>query len=264
METDKTVPGAWGAQFPGGRFIDHSLTYGSHVLKAYLSKIGDYNNVVDIGAGEGRDLGIAKSINPKAKTIAIEASLLYVKKLQDKVDKIHKLDIENNKFQIKNGSVDVFIANQVLEHIKEIFWLFHEVSRCLKIGGRFFIGVPNLACFHNRILLLFGIHPTQFKSYSAHIRGFTKKDLINFCNNIFPNGYELEFFAGSQFYPFPPIISKLFSKIFPNLSFSIFFGFKKIKKYNNEFINYPIKANLDTNFYLGEKTKTWKEKYRHG
>ncbi|MCP4755882.1 MAG: class I SAM-dependent methyltransferase [Proteobacteria bacterium] len=261
IQTDKSVPGSWGANFPGGRFIDHDLTYGSHVLEAYLSRIGNYSNIVDIGAGGGRDLGIAKKINPEVKTIAIEAALHYSKNLKGKIDELHILNIESDRFPFDNKSINIFMANQVFEHIKEIFWVFHEVARCLAINGRFFLGVPNLACFHNRILMLFGKHPTQFKSYSAHVRGYTKGDTVNFCNNIFPGGLELEFFAGSQFYPFPAKLAKIFSKVFPNLSFSIFFGFRKVKEYHNEFIEYPIKANLDTNFYLGEKAEDWKEKY---
>ncbi|WP_419876526.1 hypothetical protein [Francisella tularensis] len=76
------------------------------------------------------------------------------------------------------------IANQVLEHTKELFWINHEVFRCLKIGGYFYVGVPNILSIHNRILMLFGYHPTCSKSISAHVRGFSPKDIKQFYRNI--------------------------------------------------------------------------------
>lgn len=64
-----------------------------------------------------------------------------------------QLNIERDPLPFADESVDIFMANQVLEHCKEIFWIFSEVSRCLKPGGCFIIGVPNLAALHNRLLL---------------------------------------------------------------------------------------------------------------
>ena len=69
---------------------------------------------------------------------------------------------------------------QVIEHVKEIFRINNEIFRCLKIGGYFLLGVPNILSFHNRVLGLFGIHPTQHKSYSAHLRPFSKRDVYEF------------------------------------------------------------------------------------
>lgn len=58
-------------------------------------------------------------------------------------------------------------------------------------------------------------------------------------------------FRGSNFYPFPPSIAKPLSKVFPNLAWSIFLLLRKTKKYNDEFIKWPIEKKLETNFYLG-------------
>jgi len=60
-------------------------------------------------------------------------------------------------------------------------------------------------------------------------------------------------FKGSNFYPFPPLLAKPLAKIFPNMAVAIFFLLRKTRSYNNEFIEYPIRMNLETNFFTGDK-----------
>jgi SAM-dependent methyltransferase len=157
-------------------------------------------------------------------------------------------NIEQDELDFSDESVDVFLANQVLEHIKEIFWLNDQVAKKLKVGGYFIIGLPNISSFHNRILFLGGKQPTQMKTNSAHIRGFSHQEIIHFFNNVFPGGYKLIAKKGAQFYPFPKIISRWLCFLFPSLAFSNFYLFEKIKKYNGEFLAYPTAAELETNF----------------
>jgi SAM-dependent methyltransferase len=142
--------------------------------------------------------------------------------------------------------------NQILEHTKEVFWIFHEISRVLKKGGKLIIGVPNLASFHNRVLLAVGKQPSSLKNYSAHVRGFTKRDLFSLINEPFPNGYSIRDFGGSNFYPFGPVLAKPLAKLLPTFAWSIFFLFEKNRFYQNEYLNYPTQCSLETNFYLGK------------
>lgn len=245
------VPGSVGRQSLFAKFVDGSESYGSHIIKSFIESLNSIEQVVDIGAGSGRDLAIAKEIHVGARTVAIEANRVYAKDIQHKVDKVEILNIERDKLPFKNETQDLIIANQILEHTKEIFWIFHEVTRTLKVGGRFIFGVPNIASLHNRLLLLFGYHPTQHKLYSAHVRPFSKNDTIKFLEISFPEGYHLEAFAGSQFYPLPPSASRIACKIFPEMAFSIYFMICKNKKYIDGFIKHPLNARLETNFWLG-------------
>ena len=88
------------------------------------------------------------------------------------------------------------------------------------------LGVPNLASFHNRLLLAIGRQPTCIQNNSAHIRGFTRPDILKLLN-IFPGGYELKSFGGGNFYPFAPILAKPLANIFPSMAWSNFFLLKK-------------------------------------
>jgi len=143
------------------------------------------------------------------------------------------------------------IANQILEHTKELFWIAHEVSRILRKGGHFIVGVPNLASAHNRLLLAFGRQPTCIRSYSAHVRGFTKGDLLSFLESGFPGGYDCRKTAGSNFYPFPAPVARPLAKLLPNLAVTFFLLLRKQLPYTGAFLVAPSREQFETPFYVG-------------
>ena len=235
-----------------GDVIDRNLNFGRKLVKKYLKYSIPYSSVLDVGAGHGHDLMAARKINPEAGFNAIESYREYSHELAAQGFSVYNIDIEKDSLPFEPESVDVVILNQILEHTKEIFWIFHEVSRVLPVGGKAIVGVPNLASLHNRILLLFGRQPSPIKSYSAHIRGFTRGDILNFLENCFPQGYKLRAFGGSNFYPFPPVIAKPLATIFPAMAWSIFLMLEKQKEYKGEFLEFPVVRRLETNFYVGK------------
>ena len=235
--------------------IDYSLNYGRFYIRKYLKASLPFQNVIDIGAGSGSDLMIAKEINHNAILYGVEVDDNKAKELKKAGHIIDCLNIERDKLPFVDCSIDVVIANQIFEHTKDIFWICHEISRVLVVGGKLILGVPNLAAFHNRLLLLFGKQPASIKNNSAHIRGFTKDDIISFFNICFPRGYSLIAFNGSNFYPFPPAIAMSLSKLFPTGATSIFFLLLKKEKYNRQFMDYLEVAKLETNFYMGGNYK---------
>ena len=233
-------------------YIDRSLNYGRHLVQDFLTHAGSYRTVLDIGAGHGDDLLLARKVAPNAEINAVEVYPAYAAELAQKGIRVHSLNIEKDSIPFLDGSIDVIIANQVLEHVKELFWIFHEISRTLPIGGKMILGVPNLAALHNRILLAVGKQPSPLKNYSAHMRGYTKQDLLLFLENCFPGGYRLQRFGGSNFYPFPPVLAKPLARIFPNMAWGIFFLFEKQREYRGEFLEFPVREGLETNFYVGK------------
>ncbi|MGA2648803.1 MAG: class I SAM-dependent methyltransferase [Candidatus Sulfotelmatobacter sp.] len=243
--------GSTGGSHPLAKFTDQRETYGPHVVEQLVRNLTDLRVVVDLGAGSGRDLEIVRRLHPHAKLIAVEGGTEYAQTLAGKADVIHVANIERDDLPLADGEADLIIANQVLEHTKEIFWIFHEVSRSLKLGGHFLFGVPNICSLHNRFLLLVGRQPTQHKVCSAHVRPFSKGDTLAFLNACFPGGYELASFRGAQFYPFPTRLSRLLANAFPTFAFTIFFMIRKIAEYHGEFAAYPARAQLETNFWTG-------------
>lgn len=249
------LPGSSGVHHPLNLLTDPNENYGARVIDRFVRKLKPLTTAVDLGAGNARDLNIVRRYHPQAKLIAVESGIEYARQLEGKVDQVHVANIERDRLPLPDESVDLFIANQVLEHTKEIFWIFHEASRCLKVGGHFLIGVPNVCSLHNRILVAVGKQPSSNRTFSAHVRPFSKGDVIDFLDICFPNGYSLSAFGGAQFYPFPLPIARLLADTFPSLAVSIFFNIRKLRQYGGEFARYPIQAKLETNYWCGDSAR---------
>lgn len=233
------------------QIVDKGLNYGRHHVKKFTANVPDQSVVVDLGAGKGDDLLIVKSNNSTVELVAIECYAPYQKKLEEKNIRVHNANIEKDSLPFADQSVDIIICNQILEHCKEIWWIAHEISRVLKIGGVLIVGVPNLASLHNRILLMLGRQPTSIQNNTAHVRGYTKNDFVKFLNSGFQNGYSVRGFGGANFYPFPPFLAKPLARLFPTMAVVMLLKFVKEKEYKGGFLTFPIEQQLETNFYLG-------------
>jgi SAM-dependent methyltransferase len=190
---------------------------------------------------------------------AIEVFPPHVEILRQRGIHVVSLDLERDAFPFDDESIDVLLANQILEHTKEVFWIFHEMSPVLATGGHLIIGVPNLASLHNRLLLLRGRQPTVVKTASAHVRGFTKCDLLNFLAVGFPNGFDLQEQRGANFYPFPPTIANPLARLLPNLAWGLFLRFEKQRPYLRQFLEFPGAPNSRPTFILAPEVVS-----RHG
>ena len=111
-------------------------TYGRHILKKVIENFS-VDKVLDIGCGEGEDLKIVSNKFPNASLSGVDCKKTYFPKLNKlKVDTCC-LNIESQILPFPDETFDLIIANQVLEHTKELFWINHEVFRVLRSGGKF-------------------------------------------------------------------------------------------------------------------------------
>lgn len=90
-----------------------------------------------MGLGEGTDLrNIKKVLKGKILNLyGLESYIPNVKKAKENGIEVSIFDLERERFPYENRSIDIIIANQVLEHTKEIIWILSEVSRILKWRG---------------------------------------------------------------------------------------------------------------------------------
>jgi SAM-dependent methyltransferase len=179
----------------------------------------------------------------------IESHEPYIEQVKDSGITVFRNNMEYDAIPVDEGYFHIVVANQVIEHIKEIFWVFGEISRVLKKGGSAIIGVPNLAALHNRVALLFGEQPTSVELLSEHVRGIT---IPSFRRFITCEGYfEVMGIRGSNFYPMPPSISRVLSRAFPSLSVSIFFHLKRTEKPGN-FVDILGGRIVETPYFRGK------------
>lgn len=230
--------------------VDHGETYGRWVLARAVRGKGP-SVCVDLGCGEGADLQIVSRESPGCTLFGVDFSESRAGTLRGLGITPLRVDIERERLPLDDASVDFLIANQVMEHTKEVFWINHEIFRCLKVGGHFFMGVPNILSLHNWLLMALGRHPTQHKLLSAHVRPFSRRDVESFYREVAADFCELRGFWGSQFYPFPGFLGRPLARVFPGLAFSIFFLFQKTGEYRGEFTAWLDRAELETNFFRG-------------
>jgi SAM-dependent methyltransferase len=201
-----------------------ALTYGRETIAGWARSLPGTSPVIafDIGCGVGSDLlGVRKALAPR------EVSLAGIDLYEPSIDKaraagidVHTADIEKDCLPLEDGSVDIVVANQVLEHVKEIFWVIAEMERVLRTGGLLCVGVPNLASLHNRLLLAFGRQPTSIEPIGPHVRGFTLPAL----RRLLTAGgfFTVEDTAGGNFYPLPSAPARAAARAWPGAAVSIF------------------------------------------
>ncbi len=235
------------------------LNYGREVLANYMLEISagkKHLRILDIGLGAGKDLVNIRrqclAANPQLKIelYGLECYPPNVEAAKKQDIQVFPVNIETHRFPFENEYFDVVLSNQTLEHVKEVYWIFSEISRVLKPQGYVLSGVPNLASFHNRVALFFGLQPTSIQVLGPHVRGYTAPGFIEFVET---DGYFInQAVKGSNFYPFPPLISRPLSRAFPLLSVGIFFKTQRTSK-PGVFINVLKTRFFETPFFAGSE-----------
>ena len=205
--------------------------------------------ILDVGCGEAKDLLNIKELLPhvKIEPHGIDYQEKNSHKAREKGIEIHLLDIERDQFPFNENYFDLVIANQILEHAKEIFWILSECSRVLEIGGHLIVGVPNMAALHNRILLLLGKQPTCMHVVGPHVRGFTIGEFREFIETA--NIFRVVELAASNLFPFPPVISRSFLKFCPGLGISLLFLCRR-QDSDGDILTTVARRKGDTNYIM--------------
>jgi SAM-dependent methyltransferase len=209
--------------------------------------------ILDIGLGSARDLLRVRRVCAKTKLAlyGIEAQEIYIQHAKDNGITTFSLNMEEQPLPVDDEFFDIIISNHVIEHTKEIYWIFAEVARTLKKGGIAIIGCPNLASWHNRLALLVGKEPPCMKLLGPHVRGITRP---GFRTMIEHGGYfKLIRYNGSNFFPFPAGLNKLLAGLFPTLCASQQFVIQRTEKVGSflEVLDSGVPGIADTPYFRG-------------
>ncbi|MEM4553782.1 MAG: class I SAM-dependent methyltransferase [Ignisphaera sp.] len=87
-----------------------------------------------------------------------------------------RADLERDKLDLADGSMDCAVFTEVLEHLNphHVEHTMSEVSRFLKPGGKLILTTPNIASLFRRLRLLLGVQP----QYVTHVHEYTKKEVV--------------------------------------------------------------------------------------
>jgi len=157
-------------------------------IKSTIETLNKFNfsKVIELGCGTGKNTNyLLKKVD---KIIGLDFSqemLLKAKaKIQDERAEFHKADL-TAEWNIENDFADLITCSLVLEHIKDLDFVFNQTNKKLKNGGIFFISE---------------LHP--FKQYSGSKAKFETENgtqeletyvhhISDYLNAATENGFEL-------------------------------------------------------------------------
>lgn len=178
------------------------LDYVHRGIQAELSRLRDESgrplSLLDVGCWDGAATSTyARLLQDKACGIEVFADQATV--ARQRGIEVAELDLETEPFPWEDGTFDVVVANQVFEHLKNVWLPMSEMARVLKPDGHLLFSVPNLSSFHNRVMLAFGFQPSSIRTFGPHVRGFTFRQMKQFIT--FGDCFRIRRVQGVGFYP---------------------------------------------------------------
>lgn len=115
--------------------------------------------MVDIGCGFG---GLPKTVAKhlgidEVHGIDIDAEVLG--EAQEKGIVTHHVDVDKAPLPFTNGYLDLVTSFGMMDYLPFFDSLVREMYRVLRPGGHVLISLPNVASWHNRLMLMLGYQP---------------------------------------------------------------------------------------------------------
>ncbi|MFP8890026.1 class I SAM-dependent methyltransferase [Natrialbaceae archaeon A-CW2] len=174
-------------------------------LETLYQSRGEINILVDIGCGRGGFSAALGDVFELSQVDGIDANKSKLRKAKDRGVNTFNLDIQFEPLPYDNSYVDIIISFGLFEHLTDYDYPLEEVHRVLRDGGWFWIAVPNLAGWTNRLALLFGYQPRNvevssqksvgilpFYDYEkplGHVHAPTYRALVDLLNH---HGFSIE------------------------------------------------------------------------
>jgi len=209
--------------------------------------------ILDVGLGGAQDLLALKAATSRLEVelYGIECHPVRIERARARGIQVFAIDMEHERIPLPDACLDVLMANHVIEHLKELFFFFSEVSRVLRPGGMCIIGCPNLGGWHNRLALLFGQEPPCMRVLGSHVRGITIPGFKRFIEH---GGYfHVERVKGRAFYLAPAGWSQFLADVFPGLGSGVHFVMLRTDKAGTfiEVLDAGIPGIQDTPYFRG-------------
>jgi len=231
------------------RYLDH--TYADTVEHRYAAQLfcmelNPQALLLDVGCKEGiNTLRLGDAIGTR-RLLGLECNLRTLRQAAHRrIDPI--VGDANRPLPLKDESVDVVTATDVLEHLVDPQMLVRETYRVLKPGGYAMFATPNLASWHNIFALLIGLQPfsgpnvttmldaevgmvrrVHRRAYGLpedgpiddptdpaelrHIVVIAYRSLLRLMER---QGFQVEYARGFGYYPLPPLLARLLARIDP-------------------------------------------------
>jgi methionine biosynthesis protein MetW len=181
-----------------------------------LARPSSGSTLLDIGCWDGSRTIERGRILGADRLLGVEVYEGPAQEAAERGIEVARIDLEAERLPFADGSADVVVCNQVLEHLKNIWLPMSEMHRVLRLGGHAILSVPNLGSLHNRILLALGRQPTSIRVFGPHVRGYTLNEFSRLVER--GDGYAIDERRGAGFYPVPSPWSRPLSAVWAGAS----------------------------------------------
>lgn len=163
-----TTPGGDPVAAIEARITDRDVKYNSTLqslenlsesIEAVYADRASIDTIVDLGCGYGGFSAALADVVAAETVHGIDTDEEKRSSAASRGLTTHDLDLESDPLPFADGAVDLVVCFGLLEHLREYDHLLTEVDRVLRRGGWFWLAVPNLAGWTNRLALLFGYQP---------------------------------------------------------------------------------------------------------
>jgi 2-polyprenyl-3-methyl-5-hydroxy-6-metoxy-1,4-benzoquinol methylase len=148
--------------------------YSSHAVILRMAGEGRGKRLLDVGSAQGV---LAQRFRDRGFTVTcIESDPALAALARDKCDKMIVADLDDGVPGL-DGTFDVIVCGDILEHLKEPSALLAGLNRCLAPDGRVIVSAPNVAHLFVRMNLLCGRFEYMERGIldRTHLRFFTRR-----------------------------------------------------------------------------------------
>jgi methionine biosynthesis protein MetW len=131
---------------------------------------GPGRRVLDLGC---RDGALTQAYAAGNEVVGVDADREALAEAERRGIETHWADLDQS-LEFEDGSFDVVVAGELLEHLRDPKGLVAEIQRVLRPGGTFVASVPNAYRLKGRLRFLFGRAP---ESDPTHLQMFSPADV---------------------------------------------------------------------------------------
>jgi SAM-dependent methyltransferase len=186
------------------------------MVEAVLADADRPQVIVDVGCGDGSATGLVRRLGHTV--VGVDWSMMALRNARRHDLLLIRGGLDAPGLPLADGSVDLVIFSEVIEHIVDTDAAIDELHRVLRPGGRLLVSTPNLAAWYNRGLLALGIQPIfsevsmrgvygrPGRQVAGHLRMFTKRALTEF---LAARGFVCERVDGAPSHVVPGVLRPL-------------------------------------------------------
>ncbi|MDO8444906.1 MAG: class I SAM-dependent methyltransferase [Deltaproteobacteria bacterium] len=142
---------------------------------------GDMGRVLEVGCGTGDTLDYIKNATHCEWVCGVELFHEAAEEARGKLDEVYEGDIEKINLPIEEGSLDVVLCLDVLEHLIDPWSVVHKLDMLIKPGGVLIASIPNVRHFKASFPLFF-LGQWDYRDAgildSTHLRFFVRETAV--------------------------------------------------------------------------------------